>query len=92
MSQGWALKEFVPDLAGKADWDFKLWIEDFEDQLTISKVTISPEKKCLFVNLTGLSVGIVVKGLEVPAPPKDSDSFQSEGCYKKLIKALKTFS
>ena len=69
MAKGRAPKDFVPDHAGDVGVDFELWLEDVNDYLEICGVSDNEDKKRLFLNLAGLAVRKVVKGLVIPAPP-----------------------
>ena len=69
MAKGRAPKDFVPDHAGDVGVDFELWLEDVNDYLEICGVSDNEDKKRLFLNLGGLAVRKVVKGLVIPAPP-----------------------
>ena len=63
---GRAPKEFVPDYGHNVASEFELWLEDANDYMTICKVTDPAEKRSLFLNLAGLSIRRVVKGLAIP--------------------------
>ena len=63
MAKGRAPKDFVPDHAGDVGVDFELWLEDVNDYLEICGVSDNEDKKRLFLNLAGLAVRKVVKGL-----------------------------
>ena len=66
-------KEFVPDNAGDIGADFELWLEDVNDYSAICNVSTAADKKRLFLNLAGLSVRKVVKGVVIPSPKENDD-------------------
>ena len=66
MSKGRLPKDFIPDYCGNVGADFELCLENLNDYLAIYEVSDSDEKKRLFLNLAGLSVSHIVKGLVVP--------------------------
>ena len=66
MSKGRSPKDFIPDYCGNVGADFELWLENLYDYLAICEVSDSDEKKHLFLNLAGLAVRCIVKGLVVP--------------------------
>eukprot|EP00117_Sycon_ciliatum_P035412 scpid19603/ scgid1410/ len=68
--------EFVVDPSANIAADFNLWLEDFEDYLDIAKVADAGEKKKLLLNLAGLSLRRIVKGLQVAEPSRDQDAYQ----------------
>ncbi|XP_065197162.1 uncharacterized protein LOC135828666 [Sycon ciliatum] len=72
-TKGRVPKDFVPDYAGDIGADFELWLEDVNDYLAICNVSTAADKKRLFLNLAGLSVRKVVKGLVIPSPPANDD-------------------
>eukprot|EP00117_Sycon_ciliatum_P026714 scpid19450/ scgid21866/ Transposon Ty3-I Gag-Pol polyprotein; Gag3-Pol3; Transposon Ty3-2 TYA-TYB polyprotein; Capsid protein; p24; Spacer peptide p3; Nucleocapsid protein p11; Ty3 protease; p16; Spacer peptide J; Reverse transcriptase/ribonuclease H; p55; Integrase p52; Integrase p49 len=85
--KGRAPKEFVPDFSSNIGADFELWLEDVDDYLKICGVTTAADKKRLFLNLAGLAVRRIVKGIVVPTPPAQADG--SAGCeYKALTDAV----
>ncbi|XP_065177704.1 uncharacterized protein K02A2.6-like [Sycon ciliatum] len=69
-------REFVVDPSANIAADFDLWLEDFEDYLDIAKVADAGEKKKLLLNLAGLSLRRIVKGLQVAEPSGDQDACQ----------------
>ena len=71
MSKGRAPKEFVPDYSTNVGAEFELWLEDVQDYLSISKVTEPADKKVWFMNLAGLAVRKIAKGLVVPTGTSD---------------------
>ena len=71
MSKGRAPKEFVPDYSTNVGDEFELWLEDVQDYLSISKVTEPADKKVWFMNLAGLAVRKIAKGLVVPTGTSD---------------------
>ena len=66
MSKGRSPKDFISDYCGNVGADFELWLENLNDYLAIREVSDSDEKKRLFLNLAGLAVRRIVKGLVVP--------------------------
>ena len=80
-AKGRAPKEFIPDYAGDVSAEFDLWLEDVNDYLSICEVTDNDDKRKLFLNLAGLSVRKVVKGLVVPQDAEDP--------YKALMDTVK---
>ena len=69
---GRAPREFVLDCGRNVASEFELWLEDVNDYMAICKVTESAEKKSLFLNLDGLSLRRIVKGLVVEPPTGDA--------------------
>ena len=65
-------RELVVDPSASIAADFDLWLEDFEDYLDIAKVTDAGEKKQLLLNLAGLSLRHILKGLQVAEPSTKS--------------------
>ena len=61
-------REFVIDYSRDLAGDFELWVEDVDDSLNISEVTDSEARKRLFLNLAGLGIRRIVKGLVMPTP------------------------
>ena len=53
---GRAPKECVPDYERDVASEFKLWLEDVNDYMSICKVTEAGEKKSLFLNLEPTSI------------------------------------
>jgi len=80
MAKGRAPKDFIPDFSGDVAADFELWLEDVNDYLAICGVTDEAAQKQLFLNLAGLAVRKIVKGLVVPTGGNE---------YKALTDALK---
>ena len=72
MSAGRAPIEFVLDYELDVASEFELWLEDVNDYMAICKVTEAGENK-LFLNLAGLSLRRIVKGLVVPTLPARPD-------------------
>ncbi|XP_065190924.1 uncharacterized protein LOC135821854 [Sycon ciliatum] len=72
-TKGRVPKDFVTDYAGDIGADFELWLEDVNDYLAICNVSTAADKKRIFLNLAGLSVRKVVKGLVIPSPPANDD-------------------
>ena len=80
-------REFVIDYSRDVAGDFELWAEDVDDFLNISEVTDSEARKRLFLNLAGLGIRRIVKGLVIPTPPSTSgDSTKPSGCVYKALK------
>ena len=52
-----------------------MWLDDVNDYMAICKIVEPAEKKSLFLNLAGLSLRRVVKGLGVGAPGEESDEY-----------------
>ena len=90
MSKGRAPREFVPDYTANVSADFELWLEDLEDYLEVSGVTKHDEKKRLFLNLAGLAIRRIVKGLQIPTPAPNDDGSPSD-VYKPLKDALRAY-
>ena len=67
--------------------EFELWLEDVNDYMAICKVTEAGEKKSLFLNLAGLSLRRIVKGLVVPTPSARPDGEPGDTC-KALADAV----
>ena len=86
MARGRTPKEFIPDYSGNAGADFELWLEDVNDFLGISNVTDADDKKRLFLNLAGLPVRRIVKGLVVTTPVNADGS--AGDSYKALTDAV----
>ena len=87
-AKGRAPKEFVPDYAADVSADFELWLEDVNDYLAICGVTTNDDKKMLFLNLAGLAVRKVVKGLVIP-PPLGATADNPGDTYKALTDAVR---
>ncbi|XP_065195493.1 uncharacterized protein K02A2.6-like [Sycon ciliatum] len=87
MTKGRTPKEFIPDYAASnVGADFELWLEDINDFLSISEVTAAADKKRLFLNLAGLAVRRIVKGLVVTVEQTQDGSPGDE--YQALTDAL----
>lgn len=84
---GRAPKEFVPDYERDVASEFELWLEDVNDYMSICKVTEVEEKKRLLMNLAGLSLRRIVKGLLIPTPPTRDDGNPGD-TYKALTDAV----
>ena len=67
-------REVTPDFASNASADFNLWLTDLEDYFAITGVTVGADKKHLVLNLAGLSLRGIVKGLDVRTPSRDTDN------------------
>ena len=87
MSKGRVPKDFIPDYSGDVGADFELWLEDLNDYLQICSVTTAADKQRLFLNLAGLTVRKVVKGLVIPTPPALPDGSDGD-TYKALTDAV----
>lgn len=75
---GRAPKEFVPDYGQNVASEFELWLEDANDYMAICKVTEPVEKRSLFLNLAGLGIRRIVKGLAIPDAEEDEvDSYKA---------------
>lgn len=75
---GRAPKEFVPDYGQNVASEFELWLEDANDYMAICKVTEPVEKRSLFLNLAGLGIRRIVKGLAIPDAEGDEvDSYKA---------------
>jgi hypothetical protein len=84
---GRATKEFKPDYGSNVAAEFELWLEDVNDYLAVCKITEPSEKKQLFMNLAGLGLRRIVKGLVVPPPPPLEDGTPGDG-YRELTDAV----
>ena len=82
MAKGRAPKDFILDYSGNVGAEFELWLEDLNDYLAIGDVTDADEKRRLFLNLAGLGIRRIVKGLVIPTPADGSD------VYKELTAAV----
>ena len=51
--------------------EYELWLDDFIDYMSICKVKKPAEEEILFLNLAGLSLRRVTKGLVVEVPTGD---------------------
>ena len=69
--------------------EFELWLEDVNDYLAICEVTDQDEKKRLFIfmNLAGLDLRRIVKGLVVASPPDLEDGSPGDS-YQALTDAV----
>jgi hypothetical protein len=74
---GRAPKEFVLDYGRNVASEFELWLEDVNDYMAICKVEEPAEKKSLFLNLAGLSLRRIVKGLVVGSPGEGSNEYMA---------------
>ena len=88
MAKGRPPKEFSPGYGGDTGADFNLWLEDVDDYMKICQVTDPGDKKCLFLNLAGLNVRRIVKGLVVPVPDDATDDNPGD-TYKALTESLR---
>ena len=84
---GRAPKEFRLDYSSNVAEEFGLWLEDIDDYMAICKVADPREKKQLFMNLAGLELRRIVKGLVVPTPPPLEDGSAGD-VYKTLTDAI----
>ena len=80
---GRAPKEFVPDYGRDVASEFELWLDDVNDYMSICKVAEAEEKKSLFMNLAGLNIRRIAKGLVIPTPPALEDGTPGD-TYKAL--------
>ena len=83
---GRAPKEFVLDYSRNVASEFELWLDDVNDYMSICKVMEPAEKKSLLLNLAGLSLWRVVKGLVVETPTGDKANE-----YTALTDAILTY-
>ena len=67
--------------------EFELWLEDVNDYLAICAATDHEEKKRLFMNLAGLDLRRMVKGLVVPARLNQEDGNVGDS-YRALTDAV----
>ena len=84
---GRAPKEFVPDYGRDVASKFELWLDDVNDYMSICKVAEAEEKKSLFMNLAGLNIRRIAKGLVIPTPPALKDGTPGD-TYKALTDAV----
>ncbi|XP_062506318.1 uncharacterized protein LOC134182892 [Corticium candelabrum] len=70
-----APKESVLDYDRNIAAKFELWLEDVNGYMAICKIVEPSKKKSLFLNIAGLSLRRVVKGLVVWASGKESDEY-----------------
>ena len=84
---GRAPKEFRLDYSSNVAEEFGLWLEDIDDYMAICKVADPREKKQLFMNLAGLELRRIVKGLVVPTSPPLEDGSAGD-VYKTLTDAI----
>ena len=75
----------MPDFSGNVAVEFELWLEDLEDYLEIVEVTEAGDKKRYLLNIAGLSLRKIVKGLTVGTPGSGEDE------YTVLKAALKAY-
>ena len=87
MAKGKALKGSIPDFSSDVGADFQLWLEDVSDYLSICGVTDQAKKKTLFLNLAGLAIRKVVKGLVIPTPVTNADRSPGDS-YQALTEAV----
>ena len=80
---GRAPKEFVPDYSCDVAAEFQLWLEHVNDYMALCKIDRVEEKNSLFMNLAGLSLRRIIKGLVVPAPTDATDTDPGD-TYKAL--------
>ena len=66
--------------------EFELWLDHVNDYIAICKVKEPAEKKSLFLNLAGLSLRRIVKGLVVDIPTGDGADE-----YKALTDAIRAY-
>ena len=84
---GRAPEEFVPDYGQDVASEFELWLIDVNDYMSICKVAEAEEKKSLFMNLAGLNIRRIAKGLVIPTPPALEDGTPGD-TYKALTDAV----
>ena len=87
MANGRAPKDFIPDFSSDVGADFQLWLEDVNGYLSICGVIGQAEKKTLFLNLAGLAIRKVVKGLVIPTPATNADGSPGDS-YQALTEAV----
>ena len=88
MAKGRPPEEFSPCYGGDTGTDFDLWLDDVDDYMKICQVTDPGDRKYLFLNLAGLNVRRIVKGLVVPIP--DDATLDNPGdTYKALTELLR---
>ena len=70
--------------------EFELWLEDFEAYVKLQKVDALEDKRQLLLNLGGLDIRRIVKGLPIKVAETHADD-EERDVYSPLKTALQTF-